>query len=131
MMQSGAWDLLNGVYTAPAPINRDIFDAAGEATDLTVIPGAGEYTWYLDESRYAVTMDLAKYDFHKSLEAGIPFVSVAHVSPMWQTAALGESSLGATFYRELIAYCRQYLAAAGIAFKSLALQDVAMTMRQQ
>lgn len=127
MMQSGAWDLLNDKYTGPAPVSRDIFNSAQDHPALQVLSGTGEYTWYLDESKYAVTMELAKYDFHRCLEEGIPFISVAHVSPMFLTGLHGaESEIGAKFYRELLAYCRKVVAGKGMQFTSMTLAQYAI-----
>lgn len=124
MMQSGAWDLLNNCYTGPAPINRAIWQSAQNTPGFLVVPGAGEYTWYLPPENFDITMSLAKHDFHQCLEAGIPFVSVAHVSPIWQTGFDGnDSDIGARFYRELITYCREQVRQRGMKFTSLTLAE--------
>jgi hypothetical protein len=124
MMQTGAWDILNNKYTGPAPITRAIFDSAQDHPDLLTISGTGEYTWYLDDAHYALTMELAKHDFHACFDAGIPFVSVAHVSPMFQTELHGsESEIGVRFYRELLRYCRDYVQGKGVRFTSMTLQQ--------
>jgi peptidoglycan/xylan/chitin deacetylase (PgdA/CDA1 family) len=124
MLQKAAWDLLNGVYEKPCPINREIFDSMQPEEDIAEIPGAGEYTWYLDEKNYAVTLELAKHDFHQCLESGIPFVSVSHVSPMQQTEASDDAEIGFEFYREILTYCRQYARQNNINFVSVTLNEI-------
>ncbi len=128
MMQKAAWDLLNGVYEKPYPINRQIFDSMQPEQDIIVIPGAGEYTWYLAGEDFNLTFDLARHDFHKSIEAEIPFVSVSHVSPIQQTASLAESDIGFKFYRKLFAYFKQHLESAGISFKSITLSEASVSI---
>jgi hypothetical protein len=123
MMQKTAWDMLNGKYVKPRAITKEIFDSLQIEEGIMVIPGAGEYTWYLNKSAYPSFLELAKHDFRQCLYAGIPFVSLSHVSPIQQTSALENSETGFDFYRELLKYARRYAEKKGFCFSSVTMAE--------
>jgi peptidoglycan/xylan/chitin deacetylase (PgdA/CDA1 family) len=118
--QDAGWDILNDVEpVVPRPITRAGFHAAQYPGKLRTFPLTTEYTWYLRRDKYDVTMDLARYDFNACLNAGIPFVPVAHVSPIHQ----GDPGLGYDVYRRLLDYARDTAASRGETIEALNLEE--------
>lgn len=103
-LQPTAWDIINGrSETPPRPIDRAAYDRLRGGAPLPIFPLTAEYTWYLKDRDYAVTLGLARHDLDACLAAGIPFVSVCHVSPIQE----GAGNRGFDLYGELLDSARQ------------------------
>jgi len=103
-LQPTAWDIINGrPDTPPRPITRAVYDRLRDGVGLPVFPLTAEYTWYLRDRDYEVTLRLARHDLDACLAAGIPFASVCHVSPVQE----GAGNRGFDLYAELLDYARQ------------------------
>jgi peptidoglycan/xylan/chitin deacetylase (PgdA/CDA1 family) len=114
-LQPTAWDIINGrPGTPPRPVTRAGYQALRAGVGLPVHPLTAEYTWYLKERDYDVTLRLAWHDLDACLAAGIPFVSVCHVSPVQE----GEGTRGFDLYGELVDYARRRAREERVAFVS-------------
>ena len=103
-LQEAGWDILNGkMPIEPRPITRELYDSAQYPGRLRSLPLTTDYTWYLPWKNFEITLDLAKHDFMACMEAGIPFVTLSHVSPIQE----GEDGSGFEFYRRLLAFSRE------------------------
>lgn len=108
-LQENGWDLLQGKPLAPRPIARADFERSLYRGKMRTLPLTTEYTWYLQREKFDDTMALARHDFDACLSAGIPFITVAHVSPINEC----QDGCGFDLYRRLIEYAREQSAAAG------------------
>ncbi len=95
-LQERGWDLLNGTDSAPRAITHARFDEAQPGGTLLELPLTTEYTWELTRAKYDEAFALLEHDTHACAEAEIPFVNLAHVSPIQE----GEGNQGFRFYRE-------------------------------
>jgi peptidoglycan/xylan/chitin deacetylase (PgdA/CDA1 family) len=102
-LQAGGWDLLQGKALSPRPISRENFDRSQHPGRTRSLPLTTEYTWYLRQGNFDTAMALAKHDFNSCLRSGIPFVTLAHVSPLAEC----ENGCGFDLYRRLIDYARK------------------------
>lgn len=118
-LQEGGWDLLQGKALAPRPISRLDFDRSQHSSGIRSLPLTTEYTWYLRQTDFEATMALAQHDFDSCLRAGIPFVTLAHVSPLKQC----ENGCGFDFYRRLIGYAHEATSIAGDELRLLNLDE--------
>jgi peptidoglycan/xylan/chitin deacetylase (PgdA/CDA1 family) len=118
-LQEGGWDLLQDKPLAPRPIAREDFDQAQYLGRMRSLPLTTEYTWYLRPQKFEETMSLARYDFTSCLRVGIPFVTLAHVSPLNQC----ENGCGFELYRRLIDYAQKQASAAGEQLRLLNLDE--------
>ena len=99
--QKAAWDMFNGVADPEiCPITREDFDRQQFSGRLRLFPLTAEYTWYLTRDQFDTFLRLAKHDFDACLTAGIPFVTLSHVSPIQE----GDKDSGFALYRELLKY---------------------------
>ena len=121
VFQEAAWDIINGVKEiVPRPITREIFDSRQKPGALKVLPITAEYAWYLRNDKYEATLELARYDFDACLEAGIPCVTLCHVSPLQE----GDEGLGFRLFHELVAHARSAAEKQGKRFVSETLAGV-------
>ena len=118
-LQEAGWDLINGREATPRPITRAEFEHAQYPGRMRTFPLTTEYTWYLRRDMFGVTMDLARHDFMACLRAAIPFVPVAHVSPVQQC----ETDCGFEMYRRLLDFAREQAAAGGQKLRTISLQE--------
>jgi predicted deacetylase len=119
-LQDAGWDLINDQQpVVPRRITREEYDRAQYPGQMRTLPLTTEYTWYLTRAKFDATMELARHDFLSSLEAGIPFVPVCHVSPIHE----GDAGLGYEFYRRLLAFARERAAAGGQSLQALNLDE--------
>jgi peptidoglycan/xylan/chitin deacetylase (PgdA/CDA1 family) len=127
-LEEAGWDILNEKKPLqPRPITREIYDSLQYPGKLRSFPLTTEYTWYLPWKSFEVTLDLAKHDFMASMEAGIPFVTLSHVSPIQE----GEGGSGFEFYRRLLDFARGQAAKRGETLLALTLADVARNHQAQ
>ncbi len=120
-LQPTAWDIINGrPDTPPRPITRAVYDALQTGGRLRRHPLTAEYTWYLKDNAYAVTQRLARHDLDACLAAGIPFVSICHVSPIQE----GVGNRGFDLYTDLLDYARKQARRAGVACLSATLGEL-------
>lgn len=119
-MQPAGWDLLNRGTAVPHPITRKIFDALQYAGTLRTLPLTAEYTWYLKQSMFDATLQLAKHDFDSCLKAGIPFIPICHVSPIQE----GGDNHGFKLYEELLKYARERAALHNLELRAMTLSEV-------
>lgn len=118
-LQEGGWDLLQGKPLAPRLISREDFNQSQHPGRLRSLPLTTEYTWYLRSESFEATMALAQYDFASCLRAGIPFVTLAHVSPLNQC----QNGCGFDLYRRLIDEARNQASAVGEELRLLNLDE--------
>ncbi len=118
-LQAGGWDLLQGKPLAQRPISRKDFDQSQHPGRMRSLPLTTEYTWYLRSECFEDTMTLAQFDFASCLRAGIPFVTLAHVSPLNEC----QNGCGFDFYRRLIDDARDQSSAAGEELRLLNLDE--------
>lgn len=120
-LQPTAWDIINGrPDTPPRPITRAGYDALQTGGGLRRHPLTAEYTWYLTDKDYAVIRRLARHDLDACLAAGIPFVSICHVSPIQE----GAGNRGFDLYTELVGYAREQARRAGVGCVSATLGEL-------
>jgi peptidoglycan/xylan/chitin deacetylase (PgdA/CDA1 family) len=108
-LQEAGWDLISGKPLNPRPIARKNFLQSQYAGKMRSLALTTEYTWYLQHEKFDLTMALARHDFTSCLRADIPFITVAHVSPLNQC----EDGCGFDLYRRLLDYARGQAAATG------------------
>lgn len=108
-LQENGWDLLQGKPLAPRPITQADFERSLYHGKMRTLPLTTEYTWYLQREKFDDTMALARHDFGACLKAGIPFITVAHVSPINEC----QDGCGFDLYRQLIDYAREQSSAVG------------------
>lgn len=118
-LQENGWDLLQGKPLAPQPITRASFESSLYPGKMRTLPLTTEYTWYLQRKQFDDTMALARHDFSACLRAGIPFTTVAHVSPINEC----QDGCGWDLYRRLIDYAREQSAAVGDELQLLTLSE--------
>lgn len=118
-LQEGGWDLLQGKPLCPRPIRREHFDGMQQEVGLRSLPLTTEYTWYLWQNAFAATMALAQHDVVSCLRADIPFITLAHVSPLNEC----ENNCGFDFYRRLIDYARKQSAEIQEELQLLSVRD--------
>ena len=120
VLQPAAWDIWNGKKEiSPRPITREVFDARQADGHLRVLPLTAEYAWYLKQDSYRAILGLAKHDFDACQEAGIPFVSLCHVSPVQE----GAGNCGLNLFRELLTYARRLARARGVHLMNVTLSE--------
>ncbi len=120
IVQEAGWDLIQGQMDAvPHPITRERLDALQFKSSLKELPIYTDYTWYLTKDRYDASLSMAKHDFAASIEAGIPFVPVCHVSPIFE----GDSGLGFKLFTELHEYAKELTSEKGIELKYSTISD--------
>jgi peptidoglycan/xylan/chitin deacetylase (PgdA/CDA1 family) len=118
-LQEAGWDIVNEKESKPRPITRADFDRAQCPGNLREFPLTADYTWYLSRQKFDVTMDLARHDLTACQRAGIPFVPLAHVSPIHEC----EDGCGFELYRRLLDFARERAAANGEELQALNLQE--------
>jgi predicted deacetylase len=118
-LQEGGWDLLQGKTLAPRHISRDDFNRFQHSGRMRSLPLTTEYTWYLRRDNFDATMALAQHDFDSCLRADIPFVTLAHVSPLNEC----EDGCGFDFYRKLIEHARSEASAVNNELRLLNLDE--------
>lgn len=67
------------------------------------MPLTTDYVWYLTRDRVEASWELALHDLKACLKAGIPFVTVCHVSPVWE----GDEGCGISLLRRLLQAARE------------------------
>ena len=118
-LQENGWDLLQGKPLAPRPITYADFERSLYHGKMRTLPLTTEYTWYLQHEKFDDTMALARHDFSACLKAGIPFITVAHVSPINQC----QDGCGFDLYCRLISYAREQSALVGEELQLLNLSE--------
>jgi hypothetical protein len=109
-LQEAGWDILNEKEPLEfRAISREDFRKAQYPGRLLSFPLTTEYTWYLRWDKFDITLELAKHDFLSCMQAGIPFVTLSHVSPIQE----GEEDAGFEFYRRLLLFARERAEASG------------------
>ena len=120
-LQETGWDYLNGrCETAPREINRERFEALQKVPAIPVWPLTTDYTWFLAPEHYMLSMKLAQHDFRQCRAAGIPFVTVCHVSPVQD----GKENCGLRFWAELLAWMREEAEREGFSLQSATLGEI-------
>ena len=109
-LQPAGWALINGhLDTPPQPINRAVFDALQLPEGPVELPLTTDYTWYLTREGFDPSWRLALHDVDACLGAGVPFVTVSHVSPVFE----GDDDCGVRLLRDLLREVRARAGAAG------------------
>ncbi len=127
-LQETGWDYIQGdLKAAPKEITRERFLAAQREPGLPTLPLTTDYSWFLTEDKYAATLELAKRDFLGCVAAGIPFVHVVHVTPVWR----GDGDCGIRIVRELLAFMRAEAARRGFELRSENLATIAEAVKDQ
>jgi len=103
-LQKAAWDIINGIDYNIQEITRQRFDQLQTSESVRELPLTAEYTWYLGKNKFEACLNLAIHDFESCMKAGIPFVSLCHVSPLQE----GEDTLGFELYRKLFEHVRKF-----------------------
>lgn len=120
-LQETGWDYINGRYEiAPREINRERFDTFWKKASIPVWPMTTDYTWFLTDEHYTQSMELAKHDFRQCLTAGIPFVTVCHVSPV----QIGENNCGLRFWTDLLSWMQTEADLCDFSLSSVTLKDL-------
>jgi len=121
-LQETGWDIINNKRSEPRPITREDFDRLQYPGNLREFPLTTDYTWYLNREKFDATMDLARHDFTACQRAGIPFVPMAHVSPVHEC----EDGCGFDLYRRLLGFARERAAAKGEELQAWNLQETSI-----
>lgn len=120
-LQEAGWDILNEKEPLEfRPISREDFRKTQYPGGLLSFPLTTEYTWYLDWDKFEVTLELAKHDFLSCMQAGIPFVTLSHVSPIQE----GEEDAGFEFYRRLLVFAQERAEASGLQLQLTTLSEL-------
>lgn len=118
-LQETGWDyLLERFAVPPREITRERWLAIRAKCAVPILPLTCDYTWYLDRAHYERMFALARHDYLACVEAGIPFVTVCHVNPVWD-------GCGEAFLRELYAFCRADAQARGYELEFTTLDRIA------
>lgn len=119
-LQETGWDYLQGnTNVAPREITKARFQALQKIANTPVLPLTTDYTWFIGPENYDITMQLAQKDFLSCLEQDLPFIHVAHVSPVQQ----GDNNMGFKFLSELINYMKKQTK-----LESLTLKEISETL---
>lgn len=118
-LQEAGWDIINGKESQPRPITREDFERCQYPGKMHEFPLTTDYTWYLRQEKFDVTMDLARHDLTCCQPAGVPFVPLAHVSPVHEC----EGGCGFELYRRILDFARELATANGEELKTLNLQE--------
>ncbi len=121
ILQKSAWDILNGIDSAPQKISRESFEQQKKSNVMRELPLTAEYTWYLKKDKFETFCNLAVHDFDACMKAGIPFVNLCHVSPILE----GKDNLGLELYRRLFKHVKDFDQTSGNVVQSLTLSDIA------
>jgi hypothetical protein len=121
ILQKSAWDILNGIDSAPQEISRESFEQQKKSNVMHELPLTAEYTWYLKKDKFETFCNLAVHDFDACMKAGIPFVNLCHVSPILE----GEDDLGFELYRRLFKHARDFEQTSGTVVQNLTLSELA------
>jgi hypothetical protein len=106
-MQETGWDyLLDKLDVPPRELDRERWEKITSVVPGKEFPGGCDYTWFLPQERYDITMKLAKHDFDACLALDVPFITVSHVDPVFN----GE---GIRFLKELFQYAKEKAKAEG------------------
>ena len=125
-LQETGWDYLNKRYdVAPREISKARFDALQKVPNVPVWPLTTDYTWFLTPEHYERSMKLARHDFRQCREAGIPFITVCHVSPVQE----GRENCGLHFLAELLTWMREQAERDGFELQSATLSEITDKMR--
>ena len=81
-------------------------------------PLSCDYTWILPPERYDLTFELAKHDIDICIKLDLPFVTVAHVDPVYD----GE---GIRMLKDIYAYAKEAAAKAGKELEFVTLEQLA------
>jgi len=103
-LQKAAWDIINGSDYSVQEITRKRFDQLQTSQNMAELPLTAEYTWYLGKDKFEQCLNLAIHDFESCMQAGIPFVSICHVSPLQE----GEDKLGFELYHKLFEHAVKF-----------------------
>ncbi|MCC7342354.1 MAG: polysaccharide deacetylase family protein [Bryobacterales bacterium] len=119
-LQETGWDVINDREPfIPRPITRELFEAVLYPGRMRTFPLTTEYSWYPTWKKFGVSMNLAKHDVRECFKVGIPFVPVAHVSPILE----GDAGCGLEFYRQLLEYARHEANKIGDSLQAVTLRD--------
>jgi peptidoglycan/xylan/chitin deacetylase (PgdA/CDA1 family) len=125
-LQPAGWDLINGhEYVRPQPITRAAFDALQLPAGPVELPLTTDYTWYLTRDHAAPSWELALHDLDACLAAAVPFVTVTHVSPLFQ----GEDDCGVRLLHNLLGEVRARTDPAGQPLHVGPLSEIAAHLR--
>lgn len=120
-LQLAGWDLINGVDYIPREITQERFEQIKKSSMRRELPLTTEYTWYLGKDKFEKACALAMHDLHACLAAGVPFISICHVSPIFE----GESGFGLDLYRRLFNGIRELNCGSAMEVRSLTLSEIA------
>jgi peptidoglycan/xylan/chitin deacetylase (PgdA/CDA1 family) len=121
-LQPAGWDLINGrLDTPPARIDGAAFDTLQIPGGPVELPLTTDYTWYLRREYAELSWSLAQHDLAACQAAGIPFVTVSHVSPLFQ----GDGDCGIALLRRLLAAGRAGAEEAGQPLYAAPLAEIA------
>ena len=118
-LQKAGWDLLNGIAYTPQEITSERFASLQMPAVMKELPLTAEYTWYLQQEKFAQALALAIHDYGACMNAGIPFVPLCHVAPLQE----GDPGLGFALYQELLGHMAQ----SGTPAESLTLGEITDT----
>ena len=105
--QETGWDyLLDKLDVPPRELDRERWEKITSVVPGKEFPGGCDYTWFLPNERYDITMKLAKHDLDACMALDVPFITVSHVDPVFN----GE---GIRFLKELFQYAKEKAKAEG------------------
>lgn len=127
-LQETGWDYLNGrCDVPPREITRARFASLQKIPGVPSWPLTTDYSWFLTQDHYALSMELARHDFRQCRAAGIPFVTVCHVSPVQE----GEENCGFRFWDEFIAWMREEAERENFKLQSATLGEITGKMKDE
>lgn len=117
--QETGWDYLTG-HTEVAPREMDMvrYQSIVGLCEGIEFPLSCDYTWILPPERYDLTFELAKHDIDICIKLDLPFVTVAHVDPVYD----GE---GIRMLKDIYAYAKEAAEKAGKELEFVTLEQLA------
>ena len=100
-LQSAGWDILNGKENIVFEEFK-IDPVWTSHKNYKTYPLTTDYTWFLKQEAYDITLELAKFDIKRCKEIGLPYVPVTHVSPI----NLCDNGLGYKIYDDILSHLK-------------------------
>ncbi len=122
-LQETGWDYIMGrMDVAPREITRERYLELRKKTSIPLLPLTTDYTWYLTAEKYDRVWAMAQQDFRACCRAGIPFVTVTHVDPVFE----GE---GIRFLHEFFAWAREEAVRQNLNLEFMTLEQIATKVK--
>lgn len=122
-LQETGWDyILDRMEVPPRPITRERYAALRRKSACPILPLTCDYTWYLTRAKYDRVMAMAMQDLRSCMAAGIPFITVCHVDPVYE----GE---GIAFLQELYRRAREEAARQHLELEFATLEKIATEVK--